>query len=335
MTKNVKLKSKKTAIITGITGQDASYLSKLLLSENYNVVGIVRSYNNSNIDKLKYLSIHDKIILEECDLTDISSIIKLIQKHSPHEIYNLAAQSSVDLSFKQPIGTIQFNIISVLNLLESIRMTDKNIRFYQASSSEMYGKVESLPIKENTPMHPLSPYAISKASAYWIVTNYRESYGLFTSNGILFNHESYLRSSNFFVKKVIGESIKIKEGKQDKLRVGNIDIKRDFGYAPEYVKAMWLMLQVEKADDYIICSGKSVSLREIIYYVFDRLKINKDKLSIDDHLMRPTDIENIYGDNTKARRNLQWNYDMSFFDVIDILISEEIQNTKIKDQVIF
>lgn len=316
----------KTALLTGITGQDGAYLCDLLLKRQYRVVGITRSYNNSNLSKLKYLGIDKKILLEECDLTDIPSIISLLNKYKPDELYNLAAQSSVGLSFEQPIGTITFNTISVLNLLESIRLVNKNIRFYQASSSEMYGKVNSLPITEDSPMHPLSPYAISKASAYWLVVNYRESYGLFASNGVLFNHESYLRTDNFFLKKVIKTSIQIKMGLVEKLRVGNIDIKRDFGYSPEYVKAMWLVLQHDSPDDFLICSGKSVSLRDIIYYVFDKLQIPQTCLISDDSLFRPTDIRDIYGDNSKAKRKLKWDYDYHFFDVIDLLIDEESKN---------
>ncbi|MBS1488110.1 MAG: GDP-mannose 4,6-dehydratase [Bacteroidetes bacterium] len=316
----------KTAIITGITGQDGAYLAKLLLEKNYCVVGIIRSYNNSNLSKLQYLQIADKIKLEECDLTDIPSIINLLKKYQPHELYNLAAQSSVGLSFEQPIGTITFNSISVLNLLESIKIVDKDIRFYQASSSEMYGKVTRLPITEETPMHPLSPYAISKATAYWSVVNYRESYGLYAGSGVLFNHESYLRTDNFFVKKVIKNSLAIKQGKLHELNVGNIDIKRDFGYAPEYVKAMWLILQQPHPEDYIICSGASVSLREIILYVFNKLGISADKIISDPKLFRPTDIKDIYGDNSKAKKQLGWSYDLSFFDVLDILIEEEKKN---------
>jgi GDPmannose 4,6-dehydratase len=318
-------KSKRTAIITGITGQDGAYLSDLLLNKNYHVIGIVRSSNRSNLNNLNYLGIEKKIELIECDLTDITSIMSLIRKNKPDEIYNLAAQSSVGLSFEQPIGTILFSAISVLNLLESIRITDKGIRFYQASSSEMFGKVAQLPVKENTPMHPLSPYAISKATAFWAVVNYRESYGLFACNGILFNHESYLRTDNYFVKKVIGNSIEIANGKRDTLTVGQIDLKRDFGYAPEYVKAMWLMLQHSTPNDYSVCSGNSVSLREIIYYIFKKLKIPHNKLKIDEALFRPVDIENIYGDNSKAKKILGWNYDMNFFQVLDILIEEEMR----------
>lgn len=320
----------KSAVITGITGQDGSYLAKLLLEKGYRVVGIFRSYNNSNITKLKYLQIAEEIVFEECDLTDISSILKLLNKYRPDEIYNLAAQSSVGLSFEQPIGTIQFNVISVLNLLESIRIVDKKIKLYQASSSEMYGKVKHLPITESTTLHPLSPYAISKASSYWTVVNYRESYGLFACNGILFNHESILRSNNFFVKKVVIESIRISKGLQSELKVGNIEIKRDFGFAPEYVKAMWLMLQIEKPDDFLICSGQSVSLKEIVYYVFDKLGIEKSKIVIDPLLYRPIEIEDIFGDNSKAKKLLLWRYEMPFWDVLDILIQEELKASVLK-----
>jgi GDPmannose 4,6-dehydratase len=315
----------KTAIITGVTGQDGAYLSDLLLEKDYAVIGVVRSYNRANLHSLKYLKIDNKVKLVECDLTDITSIMVLIQKYRPTEIYNLAAQSSVGLSFEQPIGTIMFNTISVLNLLESIRMVDKNIHFYQASSSEMFGRLNDLPVKENSPMHPLSPYAISKATAFWSVVNYRESYGLFACNGILFNHESFLRTENFFIKKVILNSIEIAQGKREVLTVGAIDLKRDFGYAPEYVKAMWLMLQHSKPDDYSICSGSSVSLREIIYYIFQKLNISIDKLHIDESLFRPVDIKNIYGDNSKAKKTLGWSYELNFFQVLDLIIDEEIR----------
>lgn len=315
-----------TAIITGITGQDGSYLAKLLLEKSYKVIGLTRSYTNSNYKNLKHLGILDDIIIEECDLLDFSSIIKIFKQYRPSEIYNLAAQSSVGLSFEQPIGTINFNISSVLNVLETMRILDMGCKYYQASSCEMFGRVNNLPITEETQLHPLSPYAISKASAYWIVKNYRESYNVFGVNGILFNHESYLRSHNFFVKKVIFTAIEIKHNKQQELRVGNIDIKRDFGYAPEYVTAMWLSLQKEIADDYVICSGKSVLLRDIIYFIFDYLGIDKSTLIEDPALYRPSEIMDIYGDNTKALNNLNWNYNKSFFDILPILIQEELKN---------
>ena len=235
------MQSNKTAIITGISGQDGAYLASILLTKGYRVIGLVRSYFDRDLIGLKYLGIQEKVSIEKCDLTDFSQVIKLISKYQPDEIYNLAAQSSVSLSFLQPIGTFQFNTISVFNILEAIKMVNGKIKYYQASSSEMYGKVKNLPITEATVLHPLSPYAISKAAAYWTCTHYRESYGIFIGNGILFNHESYLRSPNFFVKKVISDSLKIIRGELDELLVGNIDVKRDFGYAPRYVEAMYLM----------------------------------------------------------------------------------------------
>jgi GDPmannose 4,6-dehydratase len=201
---------------------------------------------------------------------------------------------------------------------------------YQVWSSEMFGKVEDLPIRENTVIHPLSPYAISKASAHWIAINYREVHNLYTSCGILFNHESYLRSENFFVKKVMREAINIKYGKAEKLEVGNIDIKRDFGFAKEYVKAMHLMLQQDEADDFIICSGTSISLRSIIEHVFNRLEIPMEKLVISPKLFRPTEIMNNYGDNRKAKEKLGWKYDYTFYDVLDMILEEELENSAIK-----
>jgi GDPmannose 4,6-dehydratase len=313
----------KTAFITGISGQDGAYLSKLLLEKNYKIVGITRNNHADSLEKLKQLHITDSIIMEECDLLDISSVISLINKYMPDEIYNLAAQSSVGLSFKQPIGTINFNIVSVLNLLEAIRIIKADIRLYQASSSEMYGKVTELPVTINTPMHPLSPYAISKASAHWIVVNYRESYGLYACNGVLFNHESFLRSNGFFVKKVLQETVRNHHNPDWVLKVGSIDVKRDFGYSPNYVEAMWLMLQAEIADDFIICSGKSITLRSIIEYVFAKLDVSINKLVIDDAFIRPTDIEDIYGDNSPAKTKLGWQYELDFYQVLDILIEEE------------
>ena len=316
----------KTAIITGVTGQDGAYLSEFLLKKNYKVIGLVRSYNDSKYKKLEYLNIKDQINFEKVDLLDIVSIQNVIKKYNPNEIYNLAAQSSVGLSFQQPIGTINFNTMSVLYILEAIKNLDKDIKFYQASSSEMYGKVDELPITEKTSMHPLSPYAISKASAHWITTNYRESYSLFAVNGILFNHESYLRTDNFFIKKLIKNAVNIKLGNKKKLRLGNLKAKRDFGYSPDYVEAMWLMLQEEKPEDFIICSGKSYSLKEIVEYVFDSLDISINNLEIDEELFRPVDIPDIYGDNTKAKGKLGWDYDKDFLEVLDILIEKEINN---------
>ncbi|SRR5579871_85461 len=323
----------KIAIITGISGQDGAYLASLLAKKNYTVIGFVRSYSTVDLKGLDHLSIRDKVIIEECDLLDISQIIKLLHQYKPSEIYNLAAQSSVSLSFKQPIGTFHFNTISVFNLLEAIKLTDRNIKFYQASSSEMYGKVDNLPITENSVLHPLSPYAVSKAAAHWSCIHYRESYGMYVCCGILFNHESYLRGPSFFVKKIISESIKIGKGLADKLLVGNIEISRDFGYAPLYVEGMYLMMQADTPADYILCSGSSIKLKKIIEYVFDKLSIDKNKYSVSAELYRPADIENIFGDASKAKKQLGWNYTMSAEQMIDILLDEELtaHYPKLKD----
>lgn len=316
----------KTAIVTGITGQDGAYLSKLLLDKNYRVIGLIRSHYGSNLDRLKYLGIIGSVELVECDLRDLSQVLNIIAAHKPDEIYNLAAQSSVSLSFQQPIGTISFNVNSVLNFLEAIRLLNPAIRFYQASSSEMFGKVQDLPITEQTMVHPLSPYAISKVTGHYICINYRESYNLYTSCGILFNHESYLRGENFFIRKLIRGAFDLLNGKKDNLEFGNLDIRRDFGWSEKYVEAMWLMLQQDKPDDYVISSGQSLSLREIVHYVFDKLKLDKARIKVNPALFRPTEIEDIYGSSDKARRQLNWHYDISFFEVLDIIMEEERKN---------
>lgn len=318
----------KTAFITGITGQDGAYLSQLLVGKGYKLVGLIRSVSHSNTRSLAYLGVNKHIVFEECDLLDITKVIKLINQYQPTEIYNLAAQSSVSASFSQPIGTLQFNVISVINILEAIRIVNPAIKFYQASSSEMYGKVLDLPITEKTAFHPLSPYAISKATAHWTTVNYRESYGLFACCGVLFNHESYLRTENFFVKKIVRDCISIHYKQKEFLEVGNIDIKRDFGYAPKYVEAMWLMLQQSVAEDYLICSGASVSLRSIILHVFKRFNIDADRLLIKEHLFRPTDIEDNYGIADKAKTQLNWVYDTDFYTILDLMIDEELMNRK-------
>jgi len=286
----------------------------------------VRSRSSANLSRLNYLGIQDKVQIQECDLTDLSQVIKVLSQVQPLEIYNLAAQSSVGLSFQQPIGTIQFNINSVVNILEAIRLLNGEMKFYQASTSEMFGTVEQLPIKEDSKLHPLSPYAISKIAAHHITVNYRESYNLYACCGILFNHESYLRGENFFVKKVIRSAINILYGEQEYLELGNLNIKRDFGWSEKYVEAMWLMLQQENPEDYVIASGRSVWLKDVVEYVFDKLKIDRSKIRVNTQLLRPTDIEDIYGSSEKARQKLNWHYDMDFFTVLDKLIEEEKRN---------
>jgi len=314
----------KTAFITGISSQDGAYLSKLLLEKNYKVVGLIRNSQNQTLSNLVYLGIKDNIQFEVGNLEDGISLSGILNKIKPDEIYNLAAQSSVSHSFQHPLSTMQYNCMSVLNLLELIKISHRKIKFLQPVSSDMYGGGNILPVNEISNIVPTSPYAISKALAYWAVKNYREAYSMFCSNAILFNHESYLRSNNFFIKKVINSAILIKNKQMSNLKLGNIDVKRDFGYAPEYVKAMWLILQSDNPDDYCICSGVSISLRVIVEYVFDKLNISRDKITVDPNLYRPVEVSDIYGDNSKIKKNLNWNYEMSFFDVLDILIAKEI-----------
>lgn len=318
----------KTAVITGISGQDGAYLSKLLIDNRYKVIGIVRPNSSRGINNLIYLGLKDKIIIKEINLLSIDEVKNLIISYRPDEIYNLAAQSSVGDSFHNPHETFSFNTGSLNNLLEVIRLHSSKTKLYQASSSEMYGKVDKLPITLCTKMNPLSPYAVSKVSSYYMIKAYRESYNLFVSNGILFNHESYLRSNNFFIKKVISGALEIKLGKKKKLRLGNLDLKRDFGFAPSYVEAMWKMLQIKSPSDFIICSGVSLSLREIVEYIFEKFNLSKTLIEEDLSLFRPNEIVDIYGDNSISKKTLKWEYNLSFYDVLDKIIVEEIKNKK-------
>jgi GDPmannose 4,6-dehydratase len=316
----------KIAIISGITGQDGPYLAELLLKNNYRVIGLTRNLNH-DLKGLQHLNLIGKVEIEVIDLLEYEQIETLFKKYKPNEFYNLAAQSSVYQSFLHPIETFSFNTISVFNILEAIKNFDSEIRLYQASSSEMYGRVNCLPITENSVLHPLSPYAISKAAAHFTCIHYRESYKMHVSCGVLFNHESYLRQNTFFVKKIIVESIKISRGEQKVLYVGNIDVKRDFGFAPYYVEAMYLMMQKEIPDDYLICSGTSTTLRSMIYYLFKKLKIPEKACQISDDLYRPADIEDMYGNNSKARIELNWNYNLTIFETLDLLLEEELKNS--------
>jgi len=316
----------KKALITGITGQDGSYLSKFLLDKGYNVYGIMRDSSALNLANLKFLGIDNLIELHLANMLDLSNIIRLLDLIKPDEIYNLAAQSSVAVSFEQPIWTINFNVMSTLNLLEAIRILGLKTKLYQASSSEMYGRVKTLPLNEKTAFHPVSPYAISKASDHWITVNYREAYGLFCCCGILFNHESVLRPHHFVTKKIITTAVRIKMGSKEKLRLGNVEIKRDWGYAPEYIKVMWLMLQQDRADEYVIASGESHSLREFVELAFRHLGLNyEDHIIIDKELYRPSDIDDIYGDPLKAKEMLRWEYNIPFEDLVQLLLNEEFQ----------
>ncbi|HSZ26168.1 MAG TPA: GDP-mannose 4,6-dehydratase [Cytophagaceae bacterium] len=317
----------KKAIVTGITGQDGAYLAKLLLEKGYQVIGTTRAAVQKENINLQYLGIADKVILLETDLLNKVAIIELLEEYQPDEFYHLAGQSSVGASFNYPIETMHFNSLSVVNILEAIRNLNAPVRFYQASSSEMFGnmKEENLPIKETLLFHPTSPYGISKVAAHWTAVNYREAYSIFSACGILFNHESCLRGKDYVTKKIIMTALKISKGEATELLVGNTNIYRDWGYAPKYIEAMWLILQQDEPSDYLICSGDYMSLKVFIEKVFSQLDLDYKKyLKVNPSLKRKSDLPIIYGNNTKAKKHLNWDYNMSIDELITQLIADEI-----------
>jgi GDPmannose 4,6-dehydratase len=317
----------KKTLITGVTGQDGAYLSRVLLEKGYKVYGTVRDSIAPHSRNLKLLGIENSLELIPTDLLDLSNVIRLLERIKPDEIYNLASQSSVGLSFEQPIGTVEFNIMSTMNLLEAIRILPIKAKFYQASSSEMYGKANELPITEKTALHPVSPYAVSKAASHWMTVNYREAYGIFCSCGILFNHESVLRAGHFVTKKIISTAARINKGSKETLRLGNIEIRRDWGFAPEYVKAMWLMLQQDEPDDYVIATGEAHSLREFVELAFSHAGLDwKDHVAVDKALYRPSEIDVIYGNPAKAKAKIGWEYNLVFENLIKRLVEEELKH---------
>ena len=318
----------KCSVITGISGQDGAYLAALLLDKGHDVVGIVRpGKEDEALPGLTYLGVRDHVRVIACDLCDYSAVVDMVTRWKVDEVYNLAAQSSVSQSFVTPGETLTFNMLSTLTLVRVLHECASHVRLYQASSSDMFGCVPRLPIMEDMAFHPLSPYAVSKAAAHWIAKNYRESFGLYVACGILFNHESPLRTRTFFVKKLICEALEVKRGQRKNIEVGNLSLRRDFGYAPRYVEAMYLMLQHETPGDYLVCSGVSVSLRRIADHICEQVGISPDVVIQDARLFRPLDIPDIYGSNLLARERLGWVYDMDFMDVIDILIEAELHNT--------
>jgi GDPmannose 4,6-dehydratase len=316
---------KKTALITGISGQDGAYLARQLCGD-YRVVGIGRNLAAAALTRLEYLGVLPQVELRSCDLLDANAVLRCMEAVQPDEVYNLAAQSSVGQSFEHPQPTFVFNTTSVIHLLEAIRQVNPRIKFYQASSSEMFGNVapQNLPIRESLQFHPVSPYGISKASAHWLAVNYREAFGLFTACGILFNHESALRGDQFVIKKIINTALRIERGETDVLRVGNLAISRDWGYAPAYVDAMWRMLQQDSASDYVICSGQVCSLLAVVTQVFATLNLDVEKyVRLDPKLLRASDLTIIYGDNRKAKLELQWDYALGLDALIQQLIADE------------
>jgi GDPmannose 4,6-dehydratase len=303
---------RKKALITGITGQDGSYLAELLLAKGYLVHGIVRRSSSFNTERIEHLyrDPHNpdaRLFLHYGDLVDGTGLREILTRVEPHEVYNLGAQSHVRVSFDQPVYTVQTDALGTMNLLEAIRDTGNPIRFYQASSSEMYGKVVQTPQTETTPFYPRSPYACAKVYSFWQTVNYREAYGIYACNGILFNHESPRRGETFVTRKITRAATRIKEGLQDKLYLGNLDAKRDWGFAGDYVEAMWRMLQQEQADDFVIATGETHSVREFLDEVFGLLKLDwKKHVEIDPRYFRPAEVDLLLGDAAKARKQLNW-----------------------------
>jgi GDPmannose 4,6-dehydratase len=326
----------KKALITGITGQDGSYLAELLLSKGYEVHGIIRRASTFNTGRLDAIyadphSAKSRLSLHYGDLSDASALSRLIGRIQPEEIYNLAAQSHVRVSFDSPEYTTDITATGAVRLLEAIRETGIRPRFYQASSSEMYGKVREVPQTETTPFYPRSPYACAKAYAYWITVNYRESYGMHASNGILFNHESPRRGETFVTRKITRAIAFIKAGLQDKLFLGNLDAKRDWGYAREYVEAMWLILQQDQPDDYVIATNETHSVREFLELAFCHAGLDWQKhVVIDEHYFRPAEVDLLIGDYSKARAKLGWEPKTKFAELVKIMVDADIE--ALKDQ---
>ena len=311
------------ALITGITGQDGSYLAEELLQKGYDVVGMVRRSSTVNYERIAH--IQGSIEFANGDLLDQVSLIDAIKIHEPDEIYNLAAQSFVQTSFGQPVLTGETTALSVTRMLDAIRIVDPKIRFYQASSSEMFGKVAEVPQTESTPFYPRSPYGVAKVYGHWITVNYRESYNLHASSGILFNHESPRRGLEFVTRKISYGAASIKLGLEEKLSLGNLDAKRDWGFAGDYVEAMWMMLQQEEPDDYVICSGMTHSVREFCDLAFNHLGLNyQDHVVVDEQFFRPAEVDLLVGDYGKAKKVLAWEPSTSFKDLVTMMVEADL-----------
>lgn len=314
----------KTALITGITGQDGSYLAEFLLSQGYRVVGMVRRSSTINYDRIKH--IQNDVDIVQGDLLDQMSIVDLLREYKPSEVYNLAAQSFVPTSFKQPVLTGEFTALGVTRMLEAVRMTDPTIRYYQASSSEMFGKVVEVPQRESTPFYPRSPYGVAKVYGHWITVNYRESYNLFACSGILFNHESPRRGLEFVTHKVTHAVAKIKLGKAKDLHLGNLESRRDWGFAGDYVRAMWLMLQQDQPDDYVVATGETHSVQELCEVAFAHVGLNwQDHVIQDDKFFRPAEVDLLVGDASKAGRVLNWEATVTFRGLVEMMVDEDLR----------
>jgi len=315
---------KKKALITGITGQDGSYLAEFLLEKDYDVYGLTRRTSTPNYDRIK--TIVDKITLIPGDLMDQQSLTYAMREVNPDEIYNLAAQSFVPISWNQPVLTGEFTALGVTRVLEAMRITCPKARIYQASSSEMFGKVRETPQSENTPFYPRSPYGVAKVYGHWITINYRESYKLFAISGILFNHESPRRGLEFVTRKISHAAARIKLGKQKKLKLGNLDSKRDWGYAPDYVRAMWLMLQQDKPQDFVIGTGEIHSAKEFAEEAFKTIDLNwKDYVEIDKKFLRPAEVDCLKANSAKAKKILKWEPSVDFKKLVKIMVEADLK----------
>jgi GDPmannose 4,6-dehydratase len=319
----------KLALITGITGQDGCYLAQLLLERGYAVIGILEESRYSSLWNLDYLGILPKIRLLKAKLSDYVEIQRLLLETKPHEVYSLAAQSSVSASFREPALTMSTNTQAVTNWLEAIRSLDPSVRFYHASSSEMYGKVDNACVTQATLFNPISPYAVSKVAAHQLVRAYRQAYGLYAVSGILFNHESVLRKVGFFTRKLMDGVLGLSNGTMQSLSFGNLDVRRDFGYAPDYVQAMWLMLQQELPEDHLICTGQSMSLRDIVVHVFQCMNVSLDAMHIDSDLYRPAEIIDICGSPDYAALKLGWSSAFNAPQTMERILEERLAMQKL------
>ena len=319
-----------TALITGITGQDGSYLAEFLLEQEYKVVGLVRRTSTVSFERIRH--IQKRLTLASGDLLDQASLVSTLQEHRPQEVYNLAAQSFVPTSWNQPVFTGEVTALGVTRLLDAIRQVDPDIRLYQASSSEMFGKVREVPQNENTPFYPRSPYGVAKVYGHWITVNYRESYNLFACSGILFNHESPRRGLEFVTRKVSFGASLIKLGMARDLRLGNLDARRDWGYAGDYVQAMWLMLQQDRPDDYVVGSGQTHSVRELCEIAFGYLGLDyRDHVKADPRFIRPTEVDLLVSDSAKAQQVLGWRPSVSFEQLVVMMVEADLKRLQAEE----
>ncbi|MSQ64183.1 MAG: GDP-mannose 4,6-dehydratase [Betaproteobacteria bacterium] len=324
MEKN-KPDGRKRALITGVTGQDGAYLARLLLGKDYQVFGLVARRGSDALWRLRKLEVDKDVTLLVGDVTDLSSLLRAIEQAQPTEFYNLAAQSFVDKSWDLPSVTVQVSGMAVTNVLEAIRCTDRKIRFYQATSSEVFGRVQAPVQDESTPFHPRSPYGVAKAFAHWMTVNYRESHGLHASSGILFNHESPLRGPEFVTRKISAGAARIKLGRQDRLKLGNLDAKRDWGFAGDYVDAMWRMLQQDAADDYVVATGRNVSVREFCRIAFSHVGLDYEKfVEVDPALFRRAEVDTVLGSAAKAKAKLGWSPKTSLEELVAMMVDADL-----------